>query len=251
MKKFIILLFILSSFVTYAQEDKELVDKMKDLKELLDLEVITKKEYDSLTKVLVNRLVTKTPSINSNQEQPITPIADTQQSVQLYTNASNSDANNKDSWWGIGVSYLSGKVKVEFEGLEESVDATGFAIAFVNRWNYADGVKFESSFGFGQSKDKEFDEKANSLLVGTTILLYPEPNSPVHLRGSISTSYSLEEKVDDFSKLNLGAGLGLGIDFNGGVFTVGIGTSITNPYTGPLDLKTKSESVSAGLILKF
>jgi hypothetical protein len=248
MKKLLPILFIVSSFFSYAQEDKELVNKMKDLKELFDMEVLTKKEYDSLTKVLVNRLVTKTSSVNSEQIQSLDSKDNT---LQPITTPINSNANNKDSWWGIGVSYGTGKVKVEFEGLEESVDATALAIAFVNRWNYSYGVKFESSFGFGQSKDKEFDEKANSLLVGTTILLYPEPNSPVHFRGSISTSYSLEEKVEDFSKLNLGAGLGLGFDFNGGVFTVGIATSITNPYTGPLDLKTNSESFSAGLILKF
>ena len=59
------------------------------------------------------------------------------------------------------------------------------------------------------------------------------------------------KKVEDISKLNLGAGLGLGFDFNGGVFAVGIGTSITNPYTGSLDLKSKVESFSAGLLIRF
>ena len=60
-----------------------------------------------------------------------------------------------------GLAWLRGPYcilgRVEFEGLEESVDATALAIAFVNRWNYSYGVKFVSSFGFGQSKDKEFD----------------------------------------------------------------------------------------------
>ena len=251
MKKLLILLFIISSFITYAQEDKEIVDKMKDLKELLDLEVITKKEYDSLTKVLVNRLVTKTPSVNSSQDQSISSIANTQQSSQLNTSTTNSEANNENSWWGIRFSYGGGKEKVEFEGLDDELDISGFSIAFVNRWNYSDGVKFESSFGFTQTKAKDFDEKADALLVGSTILLYPEPNAPIHFRGSITSTYSLEEKIDDFSKLNMGIELGLGVDFNGGVFAIGIGRSITNPYTGPLDIKTKTESFSAGLLLRF
>ena len=248
MKKFLPILFIVSSFFSYAQEDKELVNKMKDLKELFDMEVLTKKEYDSLTKVLVNRLVTKTSSVNSEQSQSL----DSKDNVlQPITTPINSNDNNQDSWWGIGFSYGSGKEKIEFEGFEESVDVTSISLAFINRWNYSDGVKFESSFGFGQSKAKDLDEKAKALLVGTTILLYPEPNSPIHLRGSISSSYSLEEKVEDISKLNLGAGLGLGVDFNGGVFAVGIGTSITNPYTGSLDLKSKVESFSVGLLIRF
>ena len=191
------------------------------------------------------------PSVNSNQDQSITSIADTQQSAQLNPNATNYEDNNKDSWWGIGFSYAGGKEKVEFEGLEEEFDISGFSIAFINRWNYSDAVKFESSFGFTQTKAKDFDEKADALLVGSTILLYPEPNAPIHFRGLISSTYSLEEKVEDFSKLNMGIGLGLGVDFNGGVFAIGIGRSLTNPYTGPLDLKDKTETFSAGLLLRF
>ena len=57
MKRFLLILLLLSITFSFSQDNGEIVNKIKDLKELLDMNVISQKEYDSITKILVNNLV--------------------------------------------------------------------------------------------------------------------------------------------------------------------------------------------------
>lgn len=220
------------------------------------MEVISKREYDSITKILVNNLVNQKSEIilqpndqNSNNTNIQPSISNNEQLNSSLSSDSNYTNLNKGGW-GLGVSYASGDVIVGFEGYEESVEATGFSIGFVNRWDYSQTVKVDTSFGFSQSKSE--GEKGESIQVGSTLLLYFDDSVGVHLRASITTAFSLEEKVEDFDQITQGVGLGLGFDVGNEVTLMfGIGKSLWNPYKGPLDIKVKSEQIGAGVVFRF
>ena len=57
MKRLLLIILVLSITFSFSQDNGEIVNKIKDLKELLDMNVISQKEYDSITKILVNNLV--------------------------------------------------------------------------------------------------------------------------------------------------------------------------------------------------
>jgi len=256
MKYLLITIFSISTFFSYSQSDSEILDKMKNLKELYEMEVISKREYDSITKILVNNLVNQKSEIklqSNNQNSNNTNIQPSISNNEQLNSSLSSDSNytnlNKGGW-GLGISYGSGDIIVGFEGYEESVEATAFGIGFVNRWDYSETVKVDTSFTYAQAKSE--GEKSDSFQVGSTLLLYFDDSMGVHLRASINTAFSLEEKVEDFDQMTQAVGLGLGFDVgNEFTLTVGIGKNLWNPYKGPLDIEVKSESIGAGLVFRF
>ena len=156
------------------------------------------------------------------------------------------------SQWGLSAGFSSGEAKVSVGNIDATADYTGFGIGIVNEWDYSETIKFDTVLSFGSFDTEDTDDRSNQLSLGTTLKLYTAPGSGFHLRGGIGTSLSLEEKVEDFSQTGVSASLGLGLDVTDMLtITASIATSITESYTGPLDIDTGSKAFGVGLIVKF
>jgi hypothetical protein len=267
MKKILLflLVFILSANLN-AQEDP-LVEKIKNIKELYEMNVISKKEYDSITNILVKDLLNKeskssikpqevnlgtsTPQNNSFDSETETPVNN-----DLIQNDEDEYIPFIENSWGLSVGYSSVKEKLEAYGLSETVEGNSWSIGFVNRWG-DDNVKWQSSFSYGQTKAKDIQgaEAVAAVGVGIESLIYLDPIAAPGLFFSIGigAAQSLEEKIDGIKQLGFSIGGGLGIDIDE-LFTIsaGYGTNLTNPYEGDLsDLKGKSGAFGLGVILRF
>ena len=64
MRTNILIILLFSFYLSFSQTDNPIVDKIKNIKELYDMDIISKKEYDSITKILVNDLVNLKSSSN-------------------------------------------------------------------------------------------------------------------------------------------------------------------------------------------
>ena len=64
MRTNILIILLFSFYLSFSQTDNPIVDKIRNIKELYDMDVISKKEYDSITKILVNDLVNQKSSSN-------------------------------------------------------------------------------------------------------------------------------------------------------------------------------------------
>jgi hypothetical protein len=154
--------------------------------------------------------------------------------------------------WGVSAGFGSGEASVSVGNLTESVDYTGLSIGIINEWDFSETIKFDSGLSFGSYDTEGSDDRSSQLGLGTTLKFYTSPGSGFHLRGGISTSLSLEEKVEDFSQTGVGASIGLGLDVSEMLtITASIATSITESYTGPLDIDTDSGAFGVGVIFRF
>jgi hypothetical protein len=156
------------------------------------------------------------------------------------------------SQWGISAGFSSGEVAVSVGNIAETADYTGFGFGIVSEWDYSESIKFDTGLSFGSFDTEGSDDRSSQLSLGTTLKYYTAPGSGFHLRGGIATSLSLEEKVEDFSQTGVSASLGLGLDVTEMLtITASIATSLTEAYTGPLDIDTDSKAFGVGLIVRF
>ena len=70
MRTKILIVLLFSFYFSFSQDDNPIVDKIKNIKELYEMDLITKKEYDSITKILVNDLVNQKSSSNVKLDSP-------------------------------------------------------------------------------------------------------------------------------------------------------------------------------------
>lgn len=276
MKKILLflLVFILSANLN-AQEDP-LVEKIKNIKELYEMNVISKKEYDSITNILVKDLLNKESKSNINTQEMNVIISDPQNNsfnndARLNTNISQEEEYFPliyNSWgFKAGYSFINGNLKAY--GLTEDFKGNGWSIGFVNRWGSSDNLKWQIGFSYGQAKlteykidgitltssdfeDYDVDTKSSAVGLSLESLLYFDPN--VYFIIGIGASNSLDEKIDDVKQLNLSVGAGIGVDLD--EFTsisLRYSRLLTNPYRGGYleDIKYSSGSLSIGAIVRF
>ena len=275
MKKSIMLLLISILSLNLNAQDDPLVEKIKNIKELYEMNVISKKEYDSITGVLVKDLLNQESKSNINSQEMNIRISDPQNNSSNNDARLNSNLIQEDEYtpfiynsWGFkaGYSFANGDIKAY--GLTEDFKGNSWSIGFVNRWGSSDNLKWQIGFSYGQSKLTEYkidgitltssdfddyDVDTKSSAVGVTLesLLYFDPN--VYFFIGIGASNSLDEKIDDVKQLNLSGGAGIGIDID--EFTsisLGYSRILTNPYSGDLsDIKYSQGSLSIGAIVRF
>ena len=89
MRRSLIIIFLLIVTLSFSQDDNQIINKIKDLKELLDMNVISQKEYDSLTKILVNNLVNQKSTVtlvNQNDSFELNKPEELSDNIPLETN---------------------------------------------------------------------------------------------------------------------------------------------------------------------
>lgn len=285
MKKILLflLVFILSANLN-AQEDP-LVEKIKNIKELYEMNVISKKEYDSITNILVKDLLNKESKSSIKPEEVNLSTSNPQNnSFDSETPINNNlIQNNEDEYipfiensWGLSVGYSLANGNLKGYGLTEDFKGNSWSIGFVNRWGSGDNVKWQIGFSYGQSKLTEYeidgititssdfdyydiDTKSSAIGISLQSLLYFEPTyTDSYPAGyaiiGVGASNSLEEKIDDVKQLNFSAGLGVGVDLDSFTsFSLGYSRILTNPYRGGQlsDVKYNQGSISISAILRF
>jgi len=156
------------------------------------------------------------------------------------------------SQWGLTAGFSSGEAKVSSGNTSVTSDYSGFGLGIVYEEVHSETLKFDTVLSYGSFDTEGTDDRSGQLSLGSTLKLYTNPGSGFHLRGGISTSLSLEEKVDDFSQIGVGASIGLGLDITETfTLTAGISTTLTEQYTGSLDIDTSSGAFGVGLIYKL
>jgi len=92
MRNSLLILFLLIVSFSFSQDNNQIVNKIKDLKELLDMDVISQKEYDSLTKILVNNLVNQKSTstiVNQNESFKVNQPEELTENIPLESNEDN------------------------------------------------------------------------------------------------------------------------------------------------------------------
>ena len=260
-----------------AQEDP-IVEKIKNIKELFEMNVISKKEYDSITNILVNDLLNKeTKSITKPPEQ--VKSIPSRQNVQydIETDVNNNFNQLKeeeyipfiDDSWGLrfGYSFISGNVSAY--SLQEDFKANGWSLGLTNRWGIAGNIQWQATFRYGQSKiteykldgitltssdfeDYDIDVTSSGLSISLESLLYFNPTT--YFSAGLGISHGLDGKTDGVKELNLSAGVGLGFDVDDTLsFELGYSRNITNPYRGGQysDIKFYQGSFGLSTIIRF
>lgn len=284
MKKIIIILLVsILSTNLNAQEDP-LVEKIKNIKELYELNVISKKEYDSITNILVKDLLNKESKSNIQPQQSniinVNPQNDsfakeTEYNDELIQESEMDYIPFVESSWGFKASYGISNGSLSAYGSKDEFKGNGWSVGFVNRWG-SGNVKWQFGFSYGKSKVKEYtsegititssdfddyDIDVTSSAVGISLesLIYFDPAfDDTYPAGyfivGLGASNSLDEKVDDVKQLNGSAGVGIGVDFDDMTsFSLTYSMIITNPYRGGQlsEIKYKQGSIGLQAIIRF
>ena len=241
MRTLIICLITLLSFnLSHSQTDNPIVDKIKNVKELYDMNIISKKEYDSITNILVKDLVNQKSSSNLLLENKT-------ESEQINTQASETEYIMEASgWYGVwktdenGLRYKITTVKNPGDELknqninnlpynqmnsQESLvfdDDTAYDFVAENSWAIEFGVSSAEATIDGSSESVE----STGWSLGVVNRWY----SSESLAWEAGISYG-ESKVKDYDETGTGIGLGINALFyvdptmGGFHFTIGLGVS--------------------------
>jgi len=243
MTKHILIIFLFSFHLSFSQTDSPLVDKIKNIKELYDMNLISKKEYDSITNILVKDIV--------NQKSNSFPLTDNKLDSQENLVFKDDTGDN----WGIMFNIGASKEKITFEtaNFQTEADVNYWGIGVVNRFGTTDNTKWELTFAYEEAKLKDAKESSSAAGLGLDLLFYPDPlTAPeIHLIGGLSGLHSLEEKVDGSKQFSLSAGGGIGIDVSKeATVQIKILRLITDPYENEYP-KVKHESTAIKISAKL
>tara|TARA_Y100000385_G_scaffold63899_1_gene63015 strand:- start:207 stop:731 length:525 start_codon:yes stop_codon:yes gene_type:complete len=156
------------------------------------------------------------------------------------------------SQWGLTAGFSSGEGKVSSGNTSVTSDFTGYGLGVVYEEVHSETLKFDSVLSYGSYDSEGTDDRSGQLNLGTTLKLYTNPESGFHLRGGVVSALSLEEKVEDFSQFGVGASIGIGFDISEEVtLTAAISTTLTEQYTGTLDIDTSSGGFGVALIYRL
>ena len=247
MSKHALIIFLFSFHLCFSQTDTPVVDKIKNIKELYDMNLISKKEYDSITNILVKDIV--------NQKSKPIPLADNKFDSQenlLYK-------DNLGDNWGILFNIGSSKDEITFGSgtynASQEIDLNYWGVGVVNRFGSTGNTKWELTFAYEEAKIKDAEESSSNAGLGLDLLFYPDPlTAPgMHIIGGVSGLHSLEEKVNNVKQFWLSAGGGIGIDVSEeATLQIKLLRLITDPYESEYPkIEYKSTAIKISAKLRF
>lgn len=148
--------------------------------------------------------------------------------------------------FGVSAGYISGKGKLSGSNTVslESDAQSGFYAGLLIELRILNKIKVQPELLYMNFEDSDF------LQVPIMVKVYPIPK--LYLQAGPQFTYTLEEVFDDFTKLNLGIGAGAGFDIAFGLFVNARYTfQVNNYYTGPADIKSQINFLTAGVGYKF
>jgi len=151
---------------------------------------------------------------------------------------------NAQAVFGLTAGYLSASSKVESDGFEATGSDGGFFGGVT--------VDFEISEKFHIQPELHYASVDDVSFLRLPIFAKYYVGEKFYLSGGPSLSYTLEDVLDDFTKMNIGLGLGLGYDFTEQFYIDSkAALQLNNYYTGSEDFKSKVSFVTIGVGYKF
>ncbi len=154
------------------------------------------------------------------------------------------NAQDGNSRFGVTAGYLNANSKIESEGLSGSAGESGFFFGLIGEFEVSDKVSIQPELLYANVDDLSF------LQIPVMAKVYV--SEEFSLQAGPQITYTLEEVADDFTKVNLGLGIGFAYDFTNQFFVESRYTfQLNNYYTGSADIESRIGWLNIGVGYKF
>ena len=170
--------------------------------------------------------------------------------ILLFFALASTVATAQSSHFGISGGYGSSKATVSGSGLSvDSETANSIAIGLGGVSYFSNGHALDYGASYAASIDSDVDSDG-AIGIGLGYRFYASES--FFIRPGAGMSFFLDDQGDDFSNTAFTLSGGLGVHLSQNLIAIGgYGFQLNNAYTGPLDLKFKSNGFSIGLQYLF
>lgn len=131
---------------------------------------------------------------------------------------------------------------------EATGSAVGFNVGFTGEFELSENLSAAPELLFTMV----FEEGTDIKFLQVPLFLKYDLTEKFYLNGGPQITYTLEEIFNDFTKFNIGLGVGIGYEFTdkfyGDLRTI---YQLNNYYTGPEDITSRNTFVNLGFGFKF
>jgi len=151
---------------------------------------------------------------------------------------------NAQTSFGVTSGYLSADAKTDIEGVKSTTSESGFYIGMVADIKISEEFHVQPELVYVNINDLSF------MQIPIMAKFYVADKFSLQVGPEIT--YTLEKTYGDFTKFNLGLGLGAAYDFSEKFFIEGRYTfQANNYYTGNQDVTSRINFLNVGLGYKF
>ncbi len=152
--------------------------------------------------------------------------------------------------FGLTAGFVNAGVRLETPLIDGSSDSSGFYFGAVADFKLSDQFSLEPKLTYTQFREQ--GEKSDFLQLPIMVKFYPINDLGFNVQAGPQITYTLEEVADDFTKLNIGLGAGLGYDFLEDFFVdARYHFQLNNYYTGSADITSKINFFTVGVGYKL